>query len=144
MREVTGTVVTGVIGADIHNIGLRILETALEDAGFRVVSIGILASQEEFVKAAVEVAADAILVSSLNGHGELECPGLREKCCEAGLEGIILYVGGNLVVGKQPWEGVKAKFLAMGYDRVYPAGTTPHQAIMDLAYDLDPQKRATR
>ena len=139
----TGTLVTGVIGADIHNIGLRILETALEDAGFKVVSLGILASQEELVKAAIEVAADAILVSSLNGHGELECPGLRDKCREAGLEAIVLYVGGNLVVGKQPWQGVEARFLAMGYDRVYPAGTTPRQVIPDLGNDLAARKGAT-
>lgn len=131
-----GTLVTGVIGADVHNIGLRILESALEEAGFNVVSLGILVSQEEFVKAAIETAADAILVSSLYGHGELDCPGLREKCIEAGLEGILLYVGGNLVVGKQPWEPVKEKFLAMGYDRVYPPGSTPHEAIRDLTADL--------
>ena len=142
-QSATGTLVTGVIGADIHNIGLRILETALEDAGFKVVSLGILVSQEEFVKAAIEVAADAILVSSLNGHGELECPGLRNKCLEAGLENIVLYVGGNLVVGKQPWEGVQAKFLAMGYDRVYPPGTTPRDVIFNLANELAARKGAT-
>ncbi|MBI3067794.1 MAG: methylaspartate mutase subunit S [Betaproteobacteria bacterium] len=139
----TATLVTGVIGADIHNIGLRILETALEDAGFKVVSLGILATPDEFVRAAVEVSADAILVSSLNGHGELECPGLRGKCQEGGLEGIILYVGGNLVVGKQPWEDVQGRFLAMGYDRVYPAGTTPRQVILDLTNDLAARKGTT-
>jgi methylaspartate mutase sigma subunit len=131
-----GTLVTGVIGADIHNIGLRILESALEDAGFKVVSLGILVSQEEFVKAAVEVAAGAILVSSLYGHGELDCPGLRDKCVEAGLGGVVLYLGGNLVIGKQPWEPVRAKFLAMGYDRVYPPGTTPSEVIRDLEVDI--------
>jgi len=131
-----GTLVTGVIGADIHNIGLRILESALEDAGFKVVSLGILVSQEEFIKAAVEVAAGAILVSSLYGHGELDCPGLRDKCVEAGLGGVVLYLGGNLVIGKQPWEPVRAKFLAMGYDRVYPPGTTPSEVIRDLEVDI--------
>ena len=131
-----GTLVTGGIGADIHNIGLRILESALEDAGFKVVSLGILVSQEEFVKAAVEVAADAILVSSLYGHGELDCPGMRDKCVEAGLGRIVLYLGGNLVIGKQPWEPVRAKFLAMGYDRVYPPATTPSDVIRDLEVDL--------
>lgn len=135
-----GTVVTGVIGADIHNIGLRILETALEDGGFTVASLGILVSQEEFVKAAIEVAADAILVSSLYGHGELDCPGLRDKCVEAGLADIVLYVGGNLVVGKQAWEPVRDKFLAMGYDRVYPPGVSPHDVIAHLAADIAARK----
>jgi methylaspartate mutase sigma subunit len=142
MAERCGTLVTGVIGADIHNIGLTILASALDDAGFKVVNLGILVSQEEFVKAAVEVAADAILVSSLYGHGELDCPGLRDRCVEAGLEGIVLYVGGNLVVGKQPWEPVKERFLAMGYDRAYPPDTNPRQVIADLSADLADRRAA--
>lgn len=130
-----GTLVLGVIGADIHNIGITILASALRAAGFKVISLGILVSQEEFVKAAMETAADAILVSSLCGHGELDCPGLREKCTEAGLN-IVLYVGGNVVVGKQDWEPVARQFAAMGYDRAYPPGTTPHRVIEDLTLDL--------
>ncbi len=130
------TLVLGVIGADIHNVGITILASALRAASFNVVSLGILVSQEEFVRAAVETAAHAILVSSLYGHGELDCPGLREKCIEAGLGDILLYVGGNIVVGKQEWGPVAAKFKAMGYDRVYPPGTTPQRVIEDLKTDL--------
>lgn len=136
-----GTLVTGVIGADIHNIGLRILETALEDAGFKVVSLGVLASQDDFVRAAIEVNANAVLVSSLNGHGELECPGLREKCIEAGLTDLLLYAGGNLMVGKHAWEDVKARFVAMGFDRVYPPATHPRDVVPDLATDIAAQGR---
>jgi len=131
-----GTIVLGVIGADIHNIGITILAAALRDAGFKVVNLGILVPQDEFVKAALESAADAVLVSSLYGHGELDCPGMREKCTEAGLGSIVLYVGGNLVVGKQDWQEVARKFEAMGYDRAYPPGTTPRRVIEDLAADL--------
>ncbi len=131
-----GTLVLGVIGADIHNIGITILAAALRDAGFKVVNLGILVPQDEFVKAALESAADAVLVSSLYGHGELDCPGLREKCTEAGLGNIVLYVGGNLVVGKQDWQEVARKFEAMGYDRAYPPGTTPQRVIEDLTADL--------
>ncbi len=131
------------IGTDIHNIGLRILEAALEEAGFKVVSLGILVSQDEFVRAAIEVAAVAVLVSSLYGHGELDCPGLRDKCIEAGLGDIVLYAGGNLVVGKQPWEPVRDRFRAMGYDRVWAPGTTPHEVIPALAADIEARRGRT-
>lgn len=130
------TVVLGVIGADVHAVGNRILDYALTQAGFKVVNIGVLAKQEEFINAAIETAADAIWVSSLYGHGEIDCRGLREKCQEAGIDRIIIYVGGNLVVGKQDWEKVKETFLAMGFDRVYPPGTLPEEAIADLRRDL--------
>lgn len=85
--------VIGVIGADVHAVGIQILNHAFEDAGFEVTNLGVMVSQEEYIAAAVETAADAIMVSSLYGHGELDCRGLREKCQEAGLKDILLYVG---------------------------------------------------
>jgi methylaspartate mutase sigma subunit len=130
------TIVMGVIGADVHAIGNKILEYAFGQAGFRVVNLGVMVSQEEFVKAAMETDADAILVSSLYGHGELDCRGLREKCMEMGLGEIPLYVGGNLVIGKTPFQEVETKFKRMGFNRVYPPGTLPEVAIVDLKEDL--------
>jgi len=130
------TLVTGVIGADTHIVGNRILSMALEDAGYRVVSLGALTPADDFIKAAVETAADAILVSSLYGQGELDCRGFRDLCVEAGLEDILLYVGGNLVVGKQPWEAVERRFLDMGFDRVFPPGTRVEAALTALADDF--------
>ncbi|MBM7624681.1 methylaspartate mutase subunit S [Sporohalobacter salinus] len=130
------TIVMGVIGSDVHAVGNRILQEAFDEAGFEVINIGVLSSQEDFINAAVETDADAILISSLYGHGEMDCKGFEEKCVESGLEDVILYVGGNLVVGKQEWEPVKEKFLNMGFDRVYPPGTLPEEPIADLKKDL--------
>ncbi|QUI22601.1 methylaspartate mutase subunit S [Vallitalea pronyensis] len=129
-------IVLGVIGADVHAIGNKILAYAFEEAGFKVINLGVMVAQEEFIKAAIETGADAILVSSLYGHGELDCRGLREKCEESGIGDILLYVGGNLVVGKADFEDVKAKFLEMGFNKVYPPGTLPDVAISDLNEDL--------
>ncbi len=130
------TIVMGVIGSDVHAVGIRILEEAFTEAGFNVVNIGVLSPQEDFINAAIETDADAILVSSLYGHGELDCKGFKEKCIEAGLDDVLLYVGGNLVVGKQDWEPTEKKFLDMGFDRVYPPGTLPETSIKDLKHDL--------
>ena len=63
------TLVIGVIGADVHAVGNKILEIAFKQAGYNVVNLGITVSQDEFVTAAIETNADAILVSSLYGHG---------------------------------------------------------------------------
>ena len=100
------TLVIGVIGADVHAVGNKILYHAFTDAGFNVVNLGVMVSQEEFINAAIETNADAIVISSLYGQGELDCRGMREKCDEAGLENILLYVGGNIVIGKQPFDEV--------------------------------------
>lgn len=136
------TLVTGVIGADTHIVGNRILSLALEKAGFRIVALGALTPAGDFVKAAVETAADAILVSSLYGQGELDCRGFRDLCVEAGLENILLYVGGNLVVGKRSWEETERAFLAMGFDRVFPPDTRTPGVIRLLNEDF--ARRAVR
>jgi len=130
------TIVLGVIGSDCHAVGNKILDYAFTQAGFNVINIGVLSPQEDFINAAVETNADAIIVSSLYGHGEIDCRGMKEKCLEAGLENVLLYVGGNLVVGKQDFADVKQRFIAMGFDRVYPPGTDPQISIKDLKNDL--------
>ena len=112
-------IVMGVIGADCHAVGNKILERFFRDSGFKVVNLGVMVSQDEYIDAAIETGASAILVSSLYGHGEIDCQGFRDRCIERGLEDIILYVGGNLVVGKTPPEEVREKFRNMGFDRVW-------------------------
>jgi len=132
----SGTIVTGVIGSDTHIVGNRILTMALEKAGYKVVSLGALTPAADFVKAAVETRADAILVSSLYGQGELDCRGFRDLCTEAGLEGILLYVGGNLVVGKRSWAETEQTYLRMGFDRVALPGARAESVLEWLGRDL--------
>lgn len=130
------TLVTGVIGSDTHIVGNRILSIALEKAGYKVVALGALTPAADFIKAAVETAADAIMVSSLYGQGELDCRGFRELCIEAGLDDILLYVGGNLIVGKHPWPEVEKIFLDMGFDRAAAPGTRIETVIEWLERDF--------
>ncbi len=129
-------IILGVIGADCHAVGNKILNYAFNNAGFEVVNLGVLVPQQDFVNAAVETSAVAILVASLYGHGEIDCRGLRNKCIEAGIGEILLYVGGNLVVGKTDLNATNEKFLNMGYDRVYAPGTLPDEVVNDLKNDL--------
>ena len=133
------TIVTGVIGSDTHIVGNRIISMALEKAGYKVISLGALTPAGDFIKAAVETKADAILVSSLYGQGELDCRGFRDLCVEAGLDNILLYVGGNLVVGKRSWEEVNKTFLNMGFDRAAPPGTRLEDITSWLEQDLGKQ-----
>ena len=136
MSGETATIVLGVIGADVHAVGNKILEKVFSEAGFRVVNLGVMVAQEEFISAAIETGAEAILVSSLYGQGELDCQGLREKCIERGLEDIILYVGGNLVIGKTEHATIRDKFKSMGYDRVFVPSDELDEAITLLTADI--------
>ncbi len=132
------------IGSDTHIVGNRILSMALEKAGYKVVTLGALTPAADFVKSAVETAADGIMISSLYGQGELDCRGFRELCIEAGLADILIYVGGNLVVGKQPWAEVERRFLDMGFDRAFSPGTRTDEIITALDRDFKARAAATR
>jgi methylaspartate mutase sigma subunit len=134
-------IVTGVIGSDTHIVGNRILSMSLEKAGYKVITLGALTPAGDFIKAAVETNADAIMVSSLYGQGELDCRGFRDLCVEAGMERILLYVGGNLVVGKQPWPEVEKRFLEMGFDRAAAPGTRIETVIEWLNQDFAAAER---
>jgi methylaspartate mutase S subunit len=129
-------VVTGTIGMDVHVIGTKILSRALRDAGFKVIELGCLTPAEEFIQAAVETNADAILMSSLYGMAELDVRGFKEKCVEAGLGDVLLYIGGILAVGRHDFKEDEEKFKRMGFDRVYPSEMDLKSAINDLRNDL--------
>lgn len=136
-EKVSGpTIVLGVIGSDCHAVGNAILYRVFSEAGFNVVNLGVMVSQDEYIDAAIETNARAILVSSLYGQGELDCEGLRDRCIERGLDNIILYVGGNLVIGKVDYAQTEAKFKKMGYDRVFTPESDLNEVVKLLYADI--------
>jgi methylaspartate mutase S subunit len=136
------TVITGTVGKDAHVIGTKILSRALRDSGFNVVELGILTPPEEFIQAALDNKADAILMSSMYGMGENDVQGFRDKCVTAGLGDVILYIGGNLGVGRHDFKDDELKFKKLGFDRVYPPASDVKGAIADLWADLKAKGKA--
>ena len=61
---------------------------------------------------------------------------MRDKCNESGLDNILLYVGGNIVVGKQDFSEVEERFKQMGFNRVYPPGVTIDDVLQTIKDDL--------
>jgi methylaspartate mutase sigma subunit len=138
-RQVNRSVVIGTIGSDAHMIGGWVLEKAFKDAGFTVAFLGAVVPQQEFINAAIEIDADAILVSSMYGMGLLDCEGLRDKCIEAGLEHIILYVGGTVAAPlelEKNWPEIERRFKAIGFNRAFPNTCTAAEAVQALKTDL--------
>jgi methylaspartate mutase sigma subunit len=130
------TIITGVIGEDVHVIGIRIMEHALRNAGFHVVSLGIHNTQEDFVAAAKEANAGCIMISSLGGHAEILVQGIRQACEKAGIGKIHLSIGGQLVIHEEPWSETEKRFKLLGFDRVYKPFILPAAAIDLLMKDM--------
>jgi methylaspartate mutase S subunit len=132
----TPTVITGTVGSDAHVIGTKVLSRSLKEAGFKVVELGMQVTPEEFISVAQETKADAILMSSLYGMAELDLKDFDQKRKEAGLKDVLLYIGGNLVIGRYDPKEVEPRFKKLGFDRVYPPGVEPEIGIEDLKKDL--------
>jgi methylaspartate mutase S subunit len=131
------TIITGTVGMDAHVIGTKVVSRALKDARFNVVALGMQVSPEEFISVAQETNADAILMTSLYGMAELDLKGFNEKRMEAGLGDVLLYIGGNLVIGRYNPGEVEPRFKNLGFDRVYPPETDIVAVIEnDLKKDL--------
>ena len=128
--------VIGVIGDDIHVVGNRIMQLALEESGCQVFNLRTRNRPEHFCQAALEVNADAVFVSSLNGEGEYWCADFRHRLSAMGMGHVLLYVGGNVVVGNRPEAEVEALFKGYGFDRVYHQRPDIGAAIVDLFEDL--------
>ena len=138
-RKANKSVVIGTIGADAHMIGAWVLAKAFEDAGFKVAFLGAVVPQKDFINAAIEVNADAILVSSMYGMGLLDCEGFRDKCIEAGLKDIILYVGGTVAAPlelERNWPDIERRFRKIGFNRVFRNTCTANEAVAALKADL--------
>jgi methylaspartate mutase sigma subunit len=134
------SIVVGTIGQDAHVIGAWVLSEAFTQAGYNVSFLGAVVPQSEFVNAAIETNADAILVSSSYGMGIIDCEGLREKCIEAGLDNIVLYAGGTVAAPlelEKNWPAIEARFSEMGFNRVFRNTTTAKEAVDALTAELD-------
>ena len=131
------TLVIGVIGADCHAVGNKVLDRVFNAHDFQVINLGVMVSQDEYIDAAIETGADAIVVSSIYGHGDIDCLGLRERCIERGVGEILLYVGGNLVVGKHDFAEVEHKFKHMGFDRVFSPSHDLEDVCKLIAKDIN-------
>jgi methylaspartate mutase sigma subunit len=130
-------IVIGVIGADIHVVAITMLTRLLKCRGFKVVNLGAITSQEEFISAALEYNASAVLVSSIYGHARQDCAGLIEKAEEAGLADTLFYLGGNLAVGSYNHEEEIKRFLKMGFHRVFSNNASFEEVMSTLRNDLD-------
>ncbi|MFW6139690.1 MAG: methylaspartate mutase subunit S [Spirochaetota bacterium] len=133
-------ILLGVIGSDCHAVGNKILEHFFREAEFKVINLGVMVSQDEFIDAAIETGAHAILISSLYGHGEIDCIGFRDRCIERGIGDIILYIGGNLAVGKNSFDALEKKYRDMGFDRVFSPSADLHRVARLLKQDIKDKK----
>ena len=132
----SGVVVFGVVGNDIHVVANRILQLCLQAHGFQAMNLGTNNRPQNFVDAALECSADAVLVSSLNGEAAHWCPGFRNLFVNAGLTKLSIYLGGNLAIGSANGEEVVRSYIDAGINRVFHGSVDFDEVLVDLKKDI--------
>ena len=79
------TLVIGVIGADCHAVGNKVLDRVFSNHDFRVINLGVMVSGTNILMLPLKLALTRLSSPSIYGHGDIDCLGMRERCIERGL-----------------------------------------------------------
>ncbi len=87
-------VLVGKVGLDGHDRGVKVVASALRDAGMEVIYTGLHQTPENVVRAAVEEDVEVVAISILSGAHMTLFPRLLELLRENGRDDILLCGGG--------------------------------------------------
>ncbi len=112
-------------GLDGHDRGVKVIASALRDAGMEVIYTGLRQTPSMIVEAAVQEDVDAIGVSILSGAHMTLFPAIKKIMQEKGAEDIIIFGGGII-----PDDDIR-ELESKGIDKLFGPGT-PTEHIIDF------------
>ncbi len=125
-------VVLAKLGLDGHDRGIQVVARGLRDAGMEVIYTGLWQDVAAVVRAVGDEDADVLGISLLSGAHLTIVPELIKQLQEAGLERVVVVVGGII-----PEEDV-SKLQTAGVAKVF----TPGAAMDDISASLRHAVRA--
>jgi B12 binding domain len=108
---------------DVHEFAKFLLDAAMDKAGARVIDAGVNRDPEDIVSAAVESAAEAIVITTHNGVARSFAQVLRAELDKAQLSDLPVFIGGVLnedIEGSEIPVDVRADLVGL---RVQPLAT---------------------
>ncbi len=81
-------------GLDGHDRGVKVIASALMDAGMEVIYTGLRQTPTQIVESAIQEDVDVIAMSILSGAHDYIFPKVMELLREKGAEGILVMGGG--------------------------------------------------
>lgn len=107
------------IASDSHTWNLLFLQLLLEEQGWEITSLGACVPVGVLLEEAMARTPDLVVVSTVNGHGVEEAPGLaRAVRAVPALAEVPLVVGGKLDTSGTTAADVHASLLDAGFDAV--------------------------
>ena len=113
-------------GLDGHDRGAKIVVKALRDAGMEVIYTGRHQRIASIARVATDEDVDVVGLSVLSGAHEEYCRRVHEALADAGLDDVVLVVGGTISEASRP------VLEELGY-LVYPTGS----ALADIVAGIE-------
>jgi methylmalonyl-CoA mutase C-terminal domain/subunit len=110
-------------GLDGHDRGIKVVASALMDAGMEVVYTGLRQSPAQIVESAIQEDVDVIAMSILSGAHDYLFPRVMELLKEKAVDDVLV-LGGGII----PEEDVRALKEA-GIAEIFGPGTTTTEII---------------
>jgi methylmalonyl-CoA mutase C-terminal domain/subunit len=110
-------------GLDGHDRGIKVVASALMDAGMEVIYTGLRQTPRQIVEAAVQEDVDVIALSILSGAHDYLFPKVMELLKEKGVEDIMV-IGGGII----PDEDVPS-LKACGIAEIFGPGTNTQDIV---------------
>ena len=110
-------------GLDGHDRGIKVIASALMDAGMEVVYTGLRQTPDQIVEAAIQEDVDVIGMSILSGAHDYLFPRVMELLREKGVEDVLV-LGGGII----PEEDIPALKEA-GIAEIFGPGTTTQDIV---------------
>lgn len=110
-------------GLDGHDRGIKVVASALMDAGMEVVYTGLRQTPQQIVEAAIQEDVDVVAMSILSGAHDYLFPKVMELLREKGVDDMLV-LGGGII----PDEDIPA-LKESGIAEIFGPGTTTQEII---------------
>ncbi len=118
------------VGLDGHDRGVKVVASALRDAGMEVIYTGLHQTPEKVVRAAVDEDVDVVAISILSGAHMTLFPRVRELLNEGGGEKILV-CGGGIIPEKD-----RKELQEKGIGKLFGPGTPTGDIIAYLNEEI--------
>ncbi len=110
-------------GLDGHDRGIKIIASALMDAGMEVIYTGLRQTPQQIVEASIQEVVDVIAMSILSGAHDYLFPRVMELLGEKGVEDVLV-IGGGII----PEEDIPA-LKESGISEIFGPGTYTDEIV---------------
>jgi len=122
-------------GLDGHDRGIKVLASALMDAGMEVIYTGLRQTPAQIVEAAIQEGVDVIAMSILSGAHDYHFPKVMELLKERGIEDILV-LGGGII----PDEDIP-KLKEVGIAEIFGPGTNTRDVVNFIKEHVEKKRR---